>query len=269
MRYEAWKDTDLGTIMSKTGKVDRARRNALRAASLALGGLLASAVPHRKAAATPGNGNQNGNGNGGNGNHYGWGGGGGACFLRGTRILTRDGYRPIESLAVGESVATRFGGFAPIEAIDSFTLGREAGAWVGPSRPVRVTRGALGENVPAMDLCLTASHALFVDGYLMTAGDLVNGTSIVFETADGHDTLDFFHVALERHDVIDAHGAPCESRRDPAVEPCVPLLGFNGRRSELRSRVRSVLSLVVDRRQPIDIVRDRLEERALRLAEAA
>ena len=44
--------------------------------------------------------------NGGNGNHYGC---GGSCCLRGTQVLTRDGYRSIESLAVGEVVATRFG----------------------------------------------------------------------------------------------------------------------------------------------------------------
>ena len=191
------------------------------------------------------------------------------CFLRGTQILTRDGYRPIESLAVGEAVVTRFGGMTPIKAIDTFTLGREAGGWVGPSRPVRVKRGALGENMPAVDLCLTASHAVFVDGFLVPAGDLVNGASIVFETADGKDTLDFFHIALEQHDVITADGALCESLRDPAVEPCVPLLGFNGGRSEVRSRLRSAFSLVVDRRQPIDVIRDELEDRALALAEAA
>jgi hypothetical protein len=256
--------------MSKIGNVDRARRNALKAASLALGAVLATAAPHRKAAADPGNGNQNGNGNGGNGNHYGWGSGGsGSCFLRGTRILTRNGYRPIESLAAGDAVATRFGGFTPVKAIDSFILVREAGAWVGPSRPVCVKRGALGPNMPAADLCLTASHALFVDGFLMPAGDLVNGTSIVFEMADGRATLDFFHIALGQHDVIDANGAPCESLRDPAVEPCAPLLGFNGGKSEVRSRIRSALSLIVDRRQPIDVIRDGLEQRALELAQAA
>ena len=43
--------------------------------------------------------------------------------------------------------------------------------------------------------------------------NLVNGTSIVFETADGHDTLDFFHIELARHDVLDAQGAPCELLR--------------------------------------------------------
>ncbi|MCW5733190.1 MAG: Hint domain-containing protein [Enhydrobacter sp.] len=184
-------------------------------------------------------------------------------------MLARDGYRAIESLAVGEAVATRFGGLTPIKAISSFTLCREAGLWVGPSRPVRIKRGALGENMPAVDLCLTASHAVFVDGFLVPAGDLVNGGSIVFETAEGQDTLDFFHIALERHDIIDAGGALCESLRDPAVEPCVPLLGFNGGRSELRSRLRSALSLVVDRRQPIDLIRDELEDRALALAKAA
>jgi hypothetical protein len=254
-----------GVKMSKAVKINRSRRNALKAASITLGAALASVVPRRKASADPGNGNRNGNGNGGNGNHYGW----GSCFLRGTRILTGDGYRPIEDLAVGEVVATRFGGFAPIKAVDSFTLDREAGAWVGASRPVRVKRGALGENVPEADLCLTASHALFVDGFLVPAGNLVNGLSIVFETADGQDALDFFHIALERHEVIDAEGAPCESLRAPAAEPCVPLLGFNGGKSEVRSRVRSALSLIVDRRQPIDIIRDGLEERARELAQAA
>jgi len=193
----------------------------------------------------------------------------GSCFLRGTQMHTAKGYRAIETLATGDKVATRFAGFAPIKAIDVFTLDRVAGKWVGPSRPVRVKRNALGENTPARDLCLTASHAVFVDGFLMRIGQLVNGTSIVFETADGHDTLDFFHIELERHDVLDAQGAPCESRIDPFAESCVPMLSFGGRRGELRSRLRSALSLVVDRRQPLDIIRDTIEERGLQLAQAA
>jgi hypothetical protein len=194
----------------------------------------------------------------------GGGGGSNVCFLRGTRIRTEDGYREIETLVAGDRVAAGFAGVAPIQAIDSFTLNRLAGAWLGPSRPVRVKRGALGDNVPAEDLCLTTSHALFVDGYLVPAGDLVNGTSIVFEIAEGQETLDFFHIELAHHDVLDAAGAPCESLRHGSAEPCVPLLGFQGGRSELRSRLRSAASVIVDRRQPIDVIRDTLEERAWR-----
>jgi len=70
--------------------------------------------------------------------------------------------------------------------------------------------------------------------------NLVNGTTIVFETADGHETLDFCHNALARHDVLDAKGAACESWRDAAVEEsCVPMLSFYGGRDEVRSRLRS------------------------------
>jgi hypothetical protein len=61
-----------------------------------------------------------------------------------------------------------------------------------------VRRGALGEGVPRRDLCLTASHAVFVDGFLMPVGQLVNGTSIVLETAEGRDTLEERGLELVR-----------------------------------------------------------------------
>jgi hypothetical protein len=194
------------------------------------------------------------------------------CFLRGSKILTADGYRPIETLRVGEHVQARFGGLSPIEKIGSFTLTRTGPnrAWAGASRPVRVKAGALGENCPSIDLCLTASHAVFTNGVLVPVINLVNGTSIVFETAEGQETLDFFHVALARHDVLDAQGAACETWRDAAVEePCAPMVSFYGGRDELRSRLRSAASIIVDRRQPLDIIRDDLEERAVRMPRAA
>ena len=86
-----------------TPKVDRARRNALKSIGVLASAVAATAMTSRRAAADPGNGNGNGNGNGGNGNHNGWG-GGGNCFLRGTQVLTREGYRPIESLKAGHPV---------------------------------------------------------------------------------------------------------------------------------------------------------------------
>ncbi len=166
----------------------------------------------------------------------------------------------------------RFAGLSAIEDIASFTLNRTGpnGSWAGASRPVRIKAGALGLRSPAQDLVLTASHAVFTDGVLVPVINLVNGTSIVFEPADDHETLDFFHIALARHDVLDAEGAACGSWRDAAVEePCAPMLSFYGGRDELRSRLRSAASIIVDRRQPLDIIRDSLEERGLELARAA
>jgi hypothetical protein len=262
--------------VSRTPKIDRARRNALKAAGLVLGAVLAAGIPHKQAAAQsqpvgnildlfldllggkkPGTGGKSGKG--------------GSCFAQGSQILTREGYRPIESLAVGDEVAVRFGGFAPIKAMVGHTLTCVVGKWDGnPNNlPVVIRRGALGENLPSADLCVTALHAIYVDGFLMKAGDLVNGTSIVFKASDGQDSLDFFSIELERHDILDVQGAFCESSYRAGTERCAPHLGFDGGRSKLRSHMRSVASLVIDRRQPIDIIRDRLEERGLGFARAA
>lgn len=251
--------------MTHDAKISRARRNALKSMGVVVGAIMATGITNRQVAAQ----GNSGGGNGGCGNGQQTNGCGGSCFLRGTQILTRDGYRPIESLKAGAEIAVRFAGFAPIEAIESFTLGRVGGVWTGPSRPVRVKRGALGDNAPATDLCLTASHAVFVDGLLVPVGSLVNGTSIVFEAAEGHDTLDFFHIAVARHDVLDAQGAACETLLALAAQPCVPIVEFNGGRSELRSRLRSMVSPIVDRRQPLDVIRDNIEARGITLARAA
>ena len=253
--------------MSRTAKIDRARRNALKAASL-VGAFLATSALHGQATAAPGG---NGNGNNGNGNGNGGNNQGGNCFARGTQIRTREGYRAIETLAVGDEVAVRFGGFAPIKAMVSHTLNSVAGKWVGESNlPVLVRRGALGENSPNADLCLTALHPVFVEGFLMPVGDLVNGTSIILEGVNGRDTLDFFNIELDRNDILDVQGESCESLYRAGTERCAPLvLGFDGRRSRLQSHMRSVASLVIDRRQPIDIIRDKLEERAVGFARAA
>jgi hypothetical protein len=246
--------------MTDDAKINRARRSLLKAVGLVATAVVATAGRQRRAAAD----------NKGHGKHRGGHDDDEYCFLRGTRVRTANGYRPIETLSTGDLVAARFAGLAPIQDISTFTLRRTrpGGSWVG-SRPVRVKRGALGENLPAADICLTGSHAVIVDGFLVPVGDLINGTSIVLETAEGHDTLDFFHIEVDGHDVLDAEGLPCESLWKPSVEPCVPFLSFHGGRGELRSRLRSMASIVIDRRQRLDVIRDDLEHRGLQFARAA
>ena len=259
--------------LSKIQKIDRARRNTLKAASLVFGAVVATGALHKLASAAPGNNGNNGNnGNRGNNGNNGNGGNnqGGNCFARGAQIRTRESYRPIENLAAGVEVAVRFQGFAPIKAMVSHTLNSASGRWVGGANlPVLIRCGALGENLPEADLCLTALHAIYVDGFLMQVGDLVNGTSIIFKEADGRDTLDFFNIELDNHDILDVQGACCESLYRAEIERCAPLLRFTDGRSKLRSHMRSVASVVVDRRLPIDIIRDTLEQRGLEFARAA
>ncbi|MGB8899976.1 MAG: Hint domain-containing protein [Methylocella sp.] len=87
-------------------------------------------------------------------------------------------------------------------------------AWVKKMLPVRVARSALGLDVPCADLYVTKEHALLIDGVLVTAGSLINGTTITVYDPRELDELEFFHIKLELHNAIYAEGTPCETMRN-------------------------------------------------------
>ena len=47
---------------------------------------------------------------------------------------------------------------------------------------------------------------------------------------------------------------------------CAPRVSYGGRRGEFKSRIRGAISPWLDRREPIDMIRDRLEERGIALS---
>ena len=206
------------------------------------------------------------------------------CFLKGTTIRTADGDRKIEDLAVGDLLPTVFGGICPIQSIGRYPVKKSdpTKAWVKDVLPVRVARSALGPDMPHADLYVTKEHALLIDGVLVKVGSLINGTTITRYDAREDSELEFFHIALARHNVIYAEGVPCETllnvsksavkpaeyfhhygRSTTREAPCALLLGFNGARSEIKSLLRSAISPWIDRRQKLDIIRDELEERGI------
>jgi hypothetical protein len=209
-----------------------------------------------------------------------------ACFLRGTRIRTVTGERRVEDLAIGDVLPTESSGSQPVQLIGNYTFFKDdqQKSWAEGVRPVRVSRSAISDGVPFRDLYLSQYHSLLIDGVLVTAGTLTNGTTIVQVDPCELQELAYFHIKLARHDVIFAEGAPCETllkmdenannfseyvRRygRPAAEerPYAPMLAFNGARSEVASRIRSAISPWFDIRRPLDIIRDRIEERGLTL----
>jgi hypothetical protein len=207
------------------------------------------------------------------------------CFLRGTTIRTVSGDRKIEDLAVGDLLPTIFGGLRPIQWIGRypFKKSNRSKPWAKEAQPVRIARSALAPNVPHADLYVTALHSVLIDGALVPAEMLINGTTITRYEPQG-DELEFFHVKLESHDVIYAEGVPAETlltveesavnfaeylRRYGATATeetrCAPYVHIQGGRFELTSRLRSALSPWIDLRNQADVVRDRLEERGVTL----
>ena len=153
--------------------------------------------------------------------------------------------------------------------------------WVKNALPIRIARSALAPDLPHADLYVTAAHSLLIDGVLVPAEALVNGTTITRYEPES-DELEFFHIKLESHDVIYAEGAPTETlvnvdesfvnfadylRRYGApvadAPRCAPLVPIWGGRNELKSRFRSALSPWIDLRNQADVVRDRFEERGV------
>jgi hypothetical protein len=206
------------------------------------------------------------------------------CFLKGTRIWTPEGESRVEDLRINDLVITASGEAKPIQWIWARRFERPAQKWAEEIVPIRVAQSALGPNTPHRNLYLSRYHCLYLDGVLIPAVDLINGSSIA-RVDDIHlREIEYFHIKLDRHSVIYAEGAACETlqavtavnsekrefeeyRRlygEPSLpdEPAAPVLGYNGGKARLRGRIRSVVSHVIDVRSKLEIVRDDLKERA-------
>jgi hypothetical protein len=134
------------------------------------------------------------------------------CFARGTRIATPTGYRTVERLGVGDLVLTRSGRARPAIWIGERKIDCRRHNRPQAVLPVLIQAGAFAENVPARDLLLSPDHAMFSDGALVPIKYLINGTTIAQQ--DRRTQVHYFHVELDRHDVVLAEGLEVESYLD-------------------------------------------------------
>lgn len=137
------------------------------------------------------------------------------CFVRGTRIRTPAGEVAIERLRPGDLVCALEDG-APVARPVKWRGHRRIDLRTHPrpetAAPVRIRAGAFADGLPRADLLVSPDHALFVDGKLIAARQLVNHASIVEER--GWTVVDYFHIELDRHGVVLAEDLPAESYLD-------------------------------------------------------
>jgi len=137
------------------------------------------------------------------------------CFAAGTRVLTDRGEVAVEHLTEGDMVMTLVGDRQvpqPVKWIGHRRIDLTQHRQPNLAAPVRVCRGALGDNMPARDLVLSPDHCLFIDGKLIPAKLLINDLTIVQEL--GTRVVNYYHIELAHHAVLLAEGAPAESYLD-------------------------------------------------------
>lgn len=142
------------------------------------------------------------------------------CFCRGTRIATPDGITLIEDLCTGDRVMTQDNGRQAIRWIGSRKIGLGPGEAFDRFRPVRITAGALGQGYPIRDLLVSRQHRMFVSSKIsmrmFNAQDALVAAIKLTELPGifvDHDIeeVEYFHILLDRHEIVFAEGAPSES----------------------------------------------------------
>jgi hypothetical protein len=206
------------------------------------------------------------------------------CFLKGTRILTLCGERAVQELRIDEEVQT-LNGPKPIKWIGYNKFWKAEGApWHGRIKPIRVARFAIDDRTPHRDLYVSPEHCLFLDGVLIPVIYLVNNTTVGPNMPSDLDTIEYYHVEFDTHEVIYAEGVCVESfggglvREDFSnfrqyyrlygrdcrfnTTPFAPIIGHHGRPPEMKGLVRTLMSRFVDVRDPAQVAHDRIAERA-------
>jgi hypothetical protein len=136
------------------------------------------------------------------------------CFAEGTRILTERGQVDVEALRVGDLALTAGGALRPVKWIGHRRVDGVGHPRAADALPVRISAHAFGLNRPQRDLYVSPGHALCVDvlgEVLIRAESLVNGATIQQVEVD---SVTYWHVELDSHDILLAENLACESYLD-------------------------------------------------------
>lgn len=143
------------------------------------------------------------------------------CYVKGTLILTQKGFVPIENIKAGDKVITKGriynNKFIKKDADVKF----ETVIWASKfkvlqlsssSRPICIKKGALKNGYPLKDLYVSPNHGLLINGKIVRAINIVNGTTIYQDNECT--SVEYYHLECERHSAIFANGVLSESYLD-------------------------------------------------------
>lgn len=140
------------------------------------------------------------------------------CYLKGTLILTKQGFVPIENIKAGHDVVTK-GKIYKQQYVDKdASLELTPVIWISKfkvlklnskSRPICITKNALGKNLPFKNLYVSPDHSLLLNGTMVNAKHMVNGTTIYQD--EELESVEYYHLECKNHRAIFANGILSET----------------------------------------------------------
>ena len=140
------------------------------------------------------------------------------CYAKGTLILTKRGFVPIENIKAGYRVVTK-GKIHENKFIENGAkLQLEPVMWLSKfkvfnlnskSRPICIKKDAFRKNCPFKDLYVSPNHSLLLDGKMVAAKNIINGTTIYQDQEC--DNIEYYHLECENHSAVFANGVLAES----------------------------------------------------------
>jgi Ca2+-binding RTX toxin-like protein len=142
------------------------------------------------------------------------------CFTTGTLIKTQGGEVAVENLAVGDMVLTMDNNYRPIRWIGRKSLYIIDLTLHPKLAPVRISAGAIGNNIPETDLMVSPQHRVLVRSViaermfgthevLLPAIKLVELDGI--EQVQDATEVTYWHMLFDGHEIVFSNGAPTES----------------------------------------------------------
>ncbi|RJE80722.1 hemolysin [Paracoccus sp. JM45] len=142
------------------------------------------------------------------------------CFATGTMIRTENGDVAVEDLRAGDMVWTRDNGFQPLRWAGTSHLNASDLAAKPKLLPIRIKAGALGLNMPSMDLVVSPQHRVLVRSaiaqrmfgtmeVLVPAKHLTELPGVDVET--DVTSISYHHLMFDAHEVVMSNGAASES----------------------------------------------------------
>ncbi len=142
------------------------------------------------------------------------------CLSGDTLVSLQGGTCRVRDLKVGAKVKTMDSPYATLRWM--FRRPLDARELLGNPklRPIRITAGSLGSNLPKRDLLVSRQHRMLVSSVI---AERMFGNAEVLVAAikltelpgvfidDSVDEIEYFHLVFDQHELIFAEGAPTES----------------------------------------------------------